>query len=180
MVYIFLSFGFEEIEALAVVDVLRRAEIDIKTVGVGSKTIVGAHNIPIVCDLVDSEVNPDENTQAVVLPGGMPGTLNLEKSEKVCEFLDYMYENKKLICAICAAPSILGHKGMLKGKRAVCFPGFESELEGAINTQKYVEKDENIITARGMGSAIKFALAIGARFVGTEKMKEIEASLQCS
>ena len=180
MVYIFLSSGFEEIEALAVVDVLRRAKIEIATVGVGNKTIVGAHNIPVNCDLLDSDVSPDNNTEAVVLPGGMPGTLNLEKSEKVCEFLSYMYENNKLICAICAAPSILGHKGMLKGKKAVCFPGFESELEGAINTEKYVEEDGNIITAKGMGSAIKFAVAIGARFVGKEKMQEIEDSLQCS
>ena len=180
MVYIFLSSGFEEIEALAVVDVLRRAKIEIATVGVGNKTIVGAHNIPVNCDLLDSEINPNSNIEAIVLPGGMPGTLNLEKSEKVCEFLSYMYENNKLICAICAAPSILGHKGMLKGKKAVCFPGFESELEGAINTDKFVEEDGNIITAKGMGSAIKFAVAIGARFVGMDKMKEIEDSLQCS
>lgn len=181
MVYIFLANGFEEIEALSVVDILRRAEIEILTVGVGSKTIVGAHNIHVICDTVDSEVTTYKgDAEAIVLPGGMPGTINLEKSEKVCEFLEYMYENDKLICAICAAPSILGHKGMLKDKKAVCFPGFEKELYGAVNTDKFVEEDGNIITAKGMGSAVKFGIAIGIRFVGKDKMQKIEESLQCS
>ena len=176
MIYIFLANGFEEVEALATVDVLRRADLKVKIVGVGSDVITGAHGISAVCDAVDSDLTPG----AVILPGGMPGTLNLERSAKVNAFVDYAYENQKIVCAICAAPSILGHKGMLKGKKAVCFPGFESELEGAELSDSFVVTDGNIITAKGMGSAVKFGIAIGAAFVGEAKMKKIEESLQCS
>ena len=178
--YIFLANGFEEVEALATVDVLRRADLKVKIVGVGSDVITGAHGISTVCDAVDSDLTPDGDIEAVILPGGMPGTLNLERSAKVNAFVDYAYENQKLVCAICAAPSILGHKGMLKGKKAVCFPGFESELEGAELSDSFVVTDGNIITAKGMGSAVKFGIAIGAAFVGEAKMKKIEESLQCS
>lgn len=151
-----------------------------KIVGVGSDVITGAHGISAVCDAVDSDLTPGDDIEAVILPGGMPGTLNLERSAKVNAFVDYAYENQKLVCAICAAPSILGHKGMLKGKKAVCFPGFESELEGAELSDSFVVTDGNIITAKGMGSAVKFGIAIGAAFVGEAKMKKIEESLQCS
>ena len=151
-----------------------------KIVGVGSDVITGAHGISTVCDAVDSDLTPGDDIEAVILPGGMPGTLNLERSDKVNAFVDYAYENQKLVCAICAAPSILGHKGMLKGKKAVCFPGFESELEGAELSDSFVVTDGNIITAKGMGSAVKFGIAIGAAFVGEAKMKKIEESLQCS
>lgn len=180
MIYIFLANGFEEVEALATVDVLRRADLKVKIVGVGSDVITGAHGISAVCDAVDCDLTPDEDIEAVILPGGMPGTLNLERSDKVNAFVDYAFENKKLLCAICAAPSILGHKGMLKGRRAVCFPGFESELEGAELSDSFVVTDGNIITAKGMGSAVKFGIAIGSAFVGEAKMKKIEESLQCS
>lgn len=180
MIYIFLANGFEEVEALATVDVLRRASLDVTMVGVGSDVITGAHGIGVICDAVDSDVEPDDELEAVVLPGGMPGTLNLERSEKVNEFIDFAADNGRLICAICAAPSILGHKGLLKGGTAVCFPGFESELEGATVADSFVVDDGNIITAKGMGSAVKFGVAIGARFVGEAKMKKIEESLQCS
>lgn len=151
-----------------------------KIVGVGSDIITGAHGISTVCDAVDSDLTPGDDIEAVILPGGMPGTLNLERSAKVNAFVDHAYENQKLVCAICAAPSILGHKGMLKGKKAVCFPGFESELEGAELSDSFVVTDGNIITAKGMGSAVKFGIAIGAAFVGEAKMKKIEESLQCS
>lgn len=151
-----------------------------KIVGVGFDVITGAHGISTVCDAVDSDLTPGDDIEAVILPGGMPGTLNLERSAKVNAFVDYAYENQKFVCAICAAPSILGHKGMLKGKKAVCFPGFESELEGAELSDSFVVTDGNIITAKGMGSAVKFGIAIGAAFVGEAKMKKIEESLQCS
>lgn len=180
MVYIFLANGFEEIEALAVVDVLRRADIDITCVGIGSDVITGAHGISVVCEASDSQVSPGGDVEAIVLPGGMPGTLNLEKSQTVCSFIDFTAQSGGLICAICAAPSILGHRGLLRGRKATCFPGFESELEGAQLSDSFVVEDSNIITAKGMGSAVKFAIAIGARFVGWEKMKKIEESLQCS
>ncbi len=180
MIYIFLANGFEEVEALATVDVLRRASLNVTMVGVGSDVITGAHGMSVVCDAVDSEVSPNEKLKAVILPGGMPGTLNLEHSETVNAFVDYAVEHDKLICAICAAPSILGHKGLLRGKTAVCFPGFESELEGATLSDSFVVTDGNIITAKGMGSAVKFGIAIGIKFVGEEKMRKIEESLQCS
>lgn len=103
MIYVFLADGCEEIEALTPIDVLRRAKKDVKVVGVGKKTIVSSHNIRITCDAETTEVSPNEDIEAVILPGGMPGTLNLEKSEKVNEFIDRASSDGKLICAICAA-----------------------------------------------------------------------------
>lgn len=178
MIYVFLADGFEEIEALAVVDILRRAELDVITVGVGGKNITGAHKITVCADIEQKEVTTDDMT-AVVLPGGMPGTLNLEKSPIVREAIEYCVENDLYTCAICAAPSILGHWGHLKGKRAVCFPGFESELKGAQNTASFVEKDGNIITAKGPGAAVEFALEIAKCLAGEEKSNSIRMSLQC-
>lgn len=115
MVYVFLADGFETIEALAVVDMLRRAKIDNETVGVTGKTVKSSHNIEVVADITIDELNIS-NADAIVLPGGMPGTLNLEANGIVQSSIDYCVENKKYVCAICAAPSILGHKGLLKGR----------------------------------------------------------------
>lgn len=178
MVYAFLAKGFEEVEAIATIDVIRRAEIDICTVGVGSKLVCGSHNIPVFCDFDETEVNVDD-IDAVILPGGMPGTLNLEKNATVNKFIDFAAENGKLIAAICAAPSILGHKGLLKGKQATAFPGFESELEGAQISDKFVVSDGNIITARGMGSAIDFGLAVVEYFQGEKSASRLKNTLQC-
>ena len=180
MIYVFLADGFEETEAIAPIDMLRRAEKDVVTVGITNDGVRSSHGVPVLCDITDMQVELDDRLEMIVLHGGMPGTLNLERSDKVNAFVDYAYENQKLVCAICAAPSILGHKGMLKGKKAVCFPGFESELEGAELSDSFVVTDGNIITAKGMGSAVKFGIAIGAAFVGEAKMKKIEESLQCS
>ncbi len=160
MYYLFLAQGFEETEALATLDVIRRAEEEIYTVGVGGKVIESCHNIPVVADVMDSEIAPDKDCEGIILPGGMPGTLNLEKSPLVQQFIDYCVENNLLIAAICAAPSILGHKGLLKGKKAVCFPGFEEQLLGAEVLNSAVVTDGNIITGCGAGAAIKFGLEI--------------------
>lgn len=178
MVYVFLAPGFEEIEALAAVDVLRRAELDVLTVGVGEDFVIGSHQIPVACDIAEKNLILDEKVEAIVLPGGMPGTLNLEKSATVQKAIDWATENEKLICAICAAPSILGHKGLLNGKNATCFPGFEDELFGAEISKDYVVKDGNIITARGMGSAIEFGLQIAEVLTSKENAQKIRASLQ--
>ena len=178
MVYVFLAPGFEEIEALAVVDVLRRAELEVLTVGVGEDFVIGSHQIPVACDISEKNLILDEKTEAIVLPGGMPGTLNLEKSATVQKAIDWATENEKLVCAICAAPSILGHKGLLDGKNATCFPGFEDELFGAEISKDYVVKDGNIITARGMGSAIEFGLQIAEVLTTKENAQKIRASLQ--
>ena len=180
MIYVFLAKGFEEIEALTVVDFLRRAELEVYTVGIGGKIVAGSHHIPVFCDLDESEVVPDSDVEAIVLPGGMPGTLNLEKSGKVNEMLDFCAENNKYICAICAAPSILGHKGLLKGKKAICFPGFEKELDGAEIADGFVCTDGKIITAKGMGAAISFAQEITSKIMNDNtKADSIKDSLQC-
>ncbi len=178
MIYVFLANGFEEIEALAVVDVLRRAELDVITVGVGEDFVIGSHQIPVAADISEKNLILDEKVEAIVLPGGMPGTLNLEKSPVVQKALDWASENDKLICAICAAPSILGHKGLLDGKKATCFPGFEEELFGAEVSKEYVVKDGSIITAKGMGSAIEFGLQIAEILTTPLEVKKIRASLQ--
>lgn len=179
MIYVFFATGFEEVEAIAAVDMLRRAELEVCTVGVGSAKIAGAHGIIVDCDLADAQACADDSLQAVVLPGGMPGTLNLEKSQTVQAFIDYAAERGRLIAAICAAPSILGHKGLLEGKEATCFPGMEQELSGARLSGGYVCRDGNIITARGAGVAIDFGLAVAAEFAGQEKADAVRASLQC-
>ena len=178
MIYVFLAPGFEEIEALAVVDVLRRAELEVLTVGVGEDFVIGSHQIPVACDIAEKNLILNEKVEAIVLPGGMPGTLNLEKSATVQKAIDWATENEKLVCAICAAPSILGHKGLLNGKNATCFPGFEDELFGAEISKDYVVKDGNIITARGMGSAIEFGLQIAEVLTTKENAQKIRASLQ--
>jgi len=179
MIYLFLATGFEEIEALTTVDILRRGGLEVATVGIGGKIITGSHGIPVRADVMDTEVIPDENVEAVVLPGGMPGTLNLEKSDLVQQFIDYAHDNGKIIAAICAAPSILGHKGLLKGKKAVCFPGFEEQLEGATVLYTPVCIDDNIITAQGAGVAINFGLEIVTHFKGSEKSHRLGESIQC-
>lgn len=176
MIYVFVGAGFEEIEAITAVDILRRAELDVKTVGVGSKTVVGAHGIAIVCDLTLEQSSP-EDLQMIVLPGGMPGTLSLEHSPDVCGYIDFAVQNSIPIGAICAAPSILGHRGALNGRRATCYPGFEDQLIGCDYTGSELEIDGDIITADGPASAQKFALALVAKLLGQERADILEASL---
>ena len=177
MIYVFFADGFEEVEALATVDVLRRAGLDVKTVGVTGATVSGSHSIPVVCDVCISDIEPDSSVDAVVLPGGMPGTLNLEADEKVNAFIDYAYANDKFVCAICAAPSILGKKGLLDGKEAICFPGFEEYLYGAKISDKSVCADGKIITAKACGVALKFGKVIAEQFIGTQKADALWESL---
>ncbi len=179
MICIFIAQGFEETEGLTTVDILRRAKLQVKTIGVGSKIITGSHGISVICDSEIKDVEPNDDVEAVVLPGGMPGTLNLEKSKKVQAFINYAYSNQKLICAICAAPIILGHKGLLKGHEAICFPGYESDLIGATISRKYVCKDGIFITSKGMGSSIEFGLEIAKQFIGEIAVINIRESLQC-
>ena len=177
MIYVFLAEGFEEVEALATVDVLRRAGLDVRTVGVSGSTVSGSHAIPVVCYVMIDDIQPDGSVDAVVLPGGMPGTLNLENNDKVNSFIDYAYAEGKYVCAICAAPSILGKKGMLNGKEAICFPGFEEYLYGAKLSDKSVCVDGRIITAKACGVALKFGKVIAEQFIGTEKADALWESL---
>lgn len=159
MIYAFLANGFEECEAIAPIDILKRAGFEVVTVGVNGKTAVGAHNIPIICDVTLDEIGC-QNIEAIILPGGMPGTTNLENSKPVMDIIDYCYDNNILIAAICAAPSIIGKNNFLKHKKATCFPGFEKYLNGAIITEDSVVCDGNFITAKGAGVAFQFGFAI--------------------
>lgn len=179
MIYLFLADGFEEIEALAPLDILRRAGKDVCTVGVTGKTVTGSHGIPVVCDASVEDVDPDETPEAVILPGGMPGTKHLDESMFVCAFTKAVYKNGGMVCAICAAPSVLGHIGILSGKNATCFPGFESELTGAILSEESVCRDGNVITARGAGVALDFGFAIVSALCGDETAKKLASAMQC-
>ena len=178
MVYVFLAEGFEEIEALTPVDLLRRAKIDVKTVGIGGRTVTGAHAIPVTADITEKDIKLDGELHAVILPGGMPGTKNLEKSETVQKTLAYMNAKGGLVCAICAAPSVLGHAGLLKNKHATCFPGFEDQLTGAIIKNTAVVRDGSIITSKGAGTAIEFAAEIISALVNRDTAEKIVASIQ--
>lgn len=179
MVYCFLADGFEETEAIAPVDMLRRAGVTVKTVGIGKSVITGSHGLSVICDLTDSEVRLTDELDGVILPGGMPGTLNLDSSQAVHSAVDFAVSHQKLVCAICAAPSILGRKGLLSGKKAIAFPGFEKELEGAIISKDPVVKDGVFITAKGAGVAVDFGLEIVAALVSRAKSDEIRSSIQC-
>lgn len=179
MIYVFLAQGFEEVEALAPIDLLRRCEKEVITVGVNDNIIVGSHNIPVVTDTVTQEVVLDDELEMIVLPGGMPGTINLENNPVVQQAIDYCMKNNKYIGAICAAPSILGHKGLLDGKDAVCFEGFESQLGNANILDAPVAVDGNIITARGAGVAIQFALRLAEAVTSKERSDVLKASILC-
>lgn len=178
MIYVFLADGFEEIEAITVIDIIRRADLLVKTVGIGAKEVAGAHGIRVLADIDESEL-VFENLGAIVLPGGMPGTKNLERSNSVINCINYCVSNKKYIAAICAAPSILGHMGVLRDKTVCCFPGFESELAGANISYLPVFTCENIITARGAGNAVEFALKIVEVLADKKSSDEIRYSIQC-
>lgn len=179
MIYMFLAEGFEEIEALATLDVMRRAGINIKTVGVTGKYVTGSHNITVESDLDLNEITT-EDLKGVILPGGLPGTTNLEKCPKVIEYVMYSANNKKLVAAICAAPSVLGHLNLLEGKNATCFPGFETELLGANATGDYVVCDGNFITGRGAGAAVDFGLEIVKYFKGADFSNDLRKTMQCA
>lgn len=167
-VCVFFGTGYEEIEALTVVDILRRQGIDTEMVSVmNEKTVMGSHQIPVVMDSLLEEVDFSK-VDVLVLPGGLAGTKNLEACEALMKQVDTFAATGKTVCAICAAPSILGHRGILKGKRAIAYPGFEDQLEGAVVTYEPVVQDGNIITGRGMGCSISFALKIVEHLSGSD------------
>lgn len=176
MIYMFLAEGFEEIEALCPLDLLRRAGVGVTTVGIGGRTVTGSHGISVTADLPERKFRPDDMT-GVILPGGMPGTTHLGESETVLSALRKAAAEDKLVCAICAAPSVPGRLGLLRGRRAVCFPGFEGTLDGAIHTSARVEHDGNFITAVGMGAATEFGLAIVSAVCGREAAEKLRASV---
>ncbi|HIT89843.1 MAG TPA: DJ-1/PfpI family protein [Candidatus Merdenecus merdavium] len=176
-VYVFLADGFEEIEGLAVVDLLRRADIEVRTVSISNDDFVtGSHNIVVKCDTLFQEES-FEDAQMLVLPGGMPGTKSLQEHEGLGKLLLKFHEDKKWLVAICAAPSVLGHYGILQGERAVCFPGFEDKLHGATIGERKVEVSHHIITSKGMGTAIDFGLMIIAKLRSEEVSRQVKDSI---
>lgn len=179
MIYVYLADGFEETEAITPIDLLRRAEKKVITVGVGDNIVVSSHGIPVVTDTIVQEAPLTDELEMIILPGGMPGTLNLEKSEYVQKAIDFCMEKNITIGAICAAPSILGHKGLLRGKKAVCYEGFESQLEGAEVGTGAVAVDGNIVTARGAGVAVQFGLALVEKAVSKAESERIYKSIMC-
>ncbi|MBE5881586.1 MAG: DJ-1/PfpI family protein [Lachnospiraceae bacterium] len=174
---VFLAEGMEEIEALTVVDLCRRAGIELSTVSItDSRMVTSSHGITVQADEVLSDINFDE-VDMIVLPGGMPGTLNLEACQLLMEQVEAFDKQGKYLAAICAAPSIFGHKGMLEGRSACCYPSFETELRGAQVSRNPVEVSGHIITSRGMGTAIDFALSIVARMKGQSCADEIKKAI---
>lgn len=177
MVYLFLADGFEEIEALTPVDMLRRAGIDVTTVSINDTLYVkGAHSITVQADKTKDQIS-FENIDAVILPGGLPGADNLRFDTTVQAFIDKAYEQNKLVCAICAAPRILGEKGILENRDATCFPGFESYLKGARCTDAGCVVSGNVITAKSMGKAVEFSTEIIAKLKNRETAEKIKNSI---
>ena len=176
--YVFLAEGFEEVEALTPVDILRRGGVTVKTVGIGAKTVTGSHGIPVVWDIAEEDVIPEE-IDLMVLPGGIPGTPNLGASLTIQEGLAYAAQEDLWVGAICAAPSVLGENGLLYGRKYTCYPGFENdEKYHGTYTAAPLQQDGKIVTANGAGNAMTFALYLLAALQGEEKALEVARSIQ--
>ncbi len=177
-VYIFIADGYEEIEGLTVVDLLRRANIEILMVSItGDLFVTGSHQITSKTDLL-FENSDFSDGDMLVLPGGMPGTKNLKEHAGLDTLLKRFHSEGKKLSAICAAPSVLGSKGLLKDKRAICYPGYEKELIGAKVVNEAVVIDGNVITSKGMGTAIDFSLAIIECLIGEAEARKIAKAIQ--
>ena len=164
MIYVFLADGFEEIEALGTVDILRRCDLSVQTVSITDELVVkGAHGISVLSDITFEQLREDE-AEALVLPGGLLGADNLEDCEKLTALLKQKASEGKVLAAICAAPKVFGVLGLLSGVKATCYPGFEAKLIGAVVKRKDVISDKNFITAKGAGVTQEFAETIAERF----------------
>lgn len=173
MVYVFLANGFEIVEALAPVDILKRAGVDVRTVSITQDLVVESSNkTKVYADTIISDID-FEAGEMLVLPGGLPGADNLAECEKlVAELIKYNNEGKP-VAAICAAPYVLGVNGILEGKKATCYPGFEDRLKGATYTASKVEISDNVITSCGMGASIEFGLALASYLVGEKTSADV-------
>ncbi len=181
-VYVFLANGMEEVECLTVVDLLRRGEVEVVMVSItGTKEVVGSHNITIVADECIEHLSTEErlikDADLLFLPGGMPGTRNLKSNEMLASMLKEQVNAKKLVGAMCAAPSVLGNLHLLEGKRATCYPGFENELLGATCVTDHVVIDGNVITARGLGYAVELGLTLLSILEGEEVANRVKNSI---
>lgn len=172
-IVVMLADGFEEIEGLTVVDICRRCGIETTMVSImQDKQVVSSHNIPVIADVMFNDVDFSE-VDMIVLPGGLKGTQNLEACEPLMEKIDEFYKTDKYVAAICAAPSILGHRGILNGRIACSYPSFEGHLVGAVVTQDPVAKSDNVITGRGMGVSTEFALKLAEQFVDKSVVDDV-------
>ena len=176
MVAVLIAEGFEEIEALTPVDLLRRAGAEVVTVGIGGKYIKGSHGITVECDMDSKECDADLFDVAV-FPGGMPGAVNLDKSPFTDAIISAVSKKSGRLAAICASPLIFGRRGLLVGKRATCYPGFEAELRGATVVDTAVVTDGLITTGRSMGGAVEFSLELIARLKGEDVKEKIAAAI---
>lgn len=179
MVYCFLAEGFEETEAVVPVDILKRAGVSVKFVSVSKETVTSSHGLKVTADLLIDDISSFNDIEAIILPGGMPGTLNLQLSKKLRSIIEYCDENKIYICAICAAPLIIGEMGLLEGRNVTCYPGYEKKLHGAVVHKDKVVADGHFITARGAGVAIYFGLTIAEKLVSRDTADDIYSSMQC-
>lgn len=174
---IFLAEGFEEMEAMFPLDVMRRGGLNVKTVSVtGKQTVVSSHQVPVVADMLFEEVK-SEDVEMIVLPGGLPGATNLDAHEGLDKLIMEFAAAGKPMAAICAAPMVYGKRGLLKGKKATCYPGFDKYLEGAEYTGNMVEKADNFILGKGPAAAPEFGFAILEHFAGTEKVEEVKKGM---
>lgn len=172
-VFVFLAEGFEEIEAVATIDVLRRGELDVTSVSItGKKVVTGAHNIPVSADKLFEDVDFSAGDM-LILPGGTTGAINLNAHEGLKKLIMQYNTSGKKLAAICAAPLVLGGLGLLQGKNATCYPGYEPQLTGAILQPDKVVKDGNIITSKGPGTAVDFGLVIVAELQSQDKADEV-------
>lgn len=176
MITVLLADGFEEIEALTPVDMLRRAGKKVVTVGITGKTVTGAHGIPVIADREPKDL-PHDEIECLILPGGMPGTKNLDASPETDALINRTLADGGRLAAICAAPSVLGKRGLLRGKKATCYPSFERFLEGADCVTDKVVTDGNVTTSRGAGTAMDFAIDLVALLVSPEKSDELKSGV---
>lgn len=176
-IYLFLAEGFEEVEALGTVDVLRRAGLPVKTVSVMEQLeVTGSHQVTVKADMLFDEESLCD-AEMLILLGGMPGSLNLSEHEGLRRVILAFFAAGRPMAAICAAPMVYGKLGLLKNKKVTCYPGFEEYLEGAVPTGALVEHDANIITGKGPGATFEFAMAIVAKFCGKAKVAELKQGM---
>ncbi|MCR4921337.1 MAG: DJ-1/PfpI family protein [Bacteroidaceae bacterium] len=177
MIYVFLAEGFEDIEAIAPVDIMRRAGLPVETVSVtGNRVVTSAHGVGFVADRLFEEVSI-EDAELLVLPGGMPGATNLYACEPLRRAILTHHAAGRMLAAICAAPLVYGRMGLLRGVNATCYPGFESELQGATCTGALVEQDGQFVTAKGPGAAMEFGYALASLFVDSSIVEGLRSGM---